>query len=416
MRYSESDARNRAYSTAISIVIVGIIVVAASLAGTLALREYNGSIQTNNTSIKTSASDTYSFSRSIETTNQSVSSTSSIVSNNSTSSTLGTLSQNLTAGQNLWGITLDPANGYLYVAGGECRGQPGCGFVAVIDGSTNKLVANITSGFSEPVGIAYDSSNDDLYVTNSGETGAGTNYISVINPKTNTVIGSISTCASSSSIVYDQSNGYLYTVGCPVTVIDGSTNEQIANITGIVDPGSFAYDSSNRYLYVLSYGCATPNSMCDNVSVIDTSTNKVIKEIGPFGENIGSPGGITFDSSNGNLYVTNDYAQTISVINGTTNTVIHTIKLEGSNEPDSVAFDPINGYVYSVEFPGNFVSETADAEIIAINGASNSIVGNVTLAPPIGFPMSMVFDASNNHLYITNNLAGTVSAISTSIF
>ncbi len=59
----------------------------------------------------------------------------------------------------------DSANKYVYVDnynGGNLRGS-----VSVIDGSTNKNIANITVG-SSPFGILYNPSNEEVYVANSG--------------------------------------------------------------------------------------------------------------------------------------------------------------------------------------------------------------------------------------------------------
>ncbi|MFL6391724.1 MAG: YncE family protein [Nitrososphaeraceae archaeon] len=82
-------------------------------------------------------------------------------------------------------------------------------------------------------------------------------------------------------------------------------------------PTGVAFDSANGYTYVT-------NTNSNTVSVIDGSTNTVIKEI-----HVGShPRGIAFDSDNGNLYVANEGSYTVSVIDGSTNTVIDTIPVD----------------------------------------------------------------------------------------
>lgn len=57
--------------------------------------------------------------------------------------------------------------------------------ISVIDGKTNELIKTISVGF-EPWGIAYNSWNNNIYVSNYGE-----NTISVIDTKTNAVIKTI---------------------------------------------------------------------------------------------------------------------------------------------------------------------------------------------------------------------------------
>ena len=62
--------------------------------------------------------------------------------------------------------------------------------VSVIDGKTNTVIGSPISVGDHPVGIAFNSDNGDMYVTNgeSGTVCCGT--VSVIDAKTNTVIGS----------------------------------------------------------------------------------------------------------------------------------------------------------------------------------------------------------------------------------
>ncbi|MHB1663398.1 MAG: YncE family protein, partial [Thermoplasmataceae archaeon] len=118
-----------------------------------------------------------------------------------------------------------------------------------------------------------------------------------------------------------------------ITVINGTTNTVIKNIGVGSYPYGAAFDSINGNVYVTNVGPY-------NVSIINGTTNTVIKNIG-----VGlSPTGVVFDSTNGYVYVTNYYSNNISIINGATNTVIKNISV-GSN-PYGAAFDSTNGYVY----------------------------------------------------------------------
>ena len=55
-----------------------------------------------------------------------------------------------------------------------------------------------------------------------------------------------------------------------------------------------------------------------------------------------SPLGVAYDSANGNIYVANQYSNTVSIIDGSTNTVIDTIPV--GLQPAAVAFDSANDY------------------------------------------------------------------------
>jgi YVTN family beta-propeller protein len=66
------------------------------------------------------------------------------------------------------------------------------------------------------------------------------------------------------------------------------------------------------------------------------------------------PAGVAYDPSNGYIYVTNYGSDTVSVINGATNTVIATISV--GIEPAGVAYDPSNGYIYVTNYGSDTVS------------------------------------------------------------
>jgi YVTN family beta-propeller protein len=66
------------------------------------------------------------------------------------------------------GIAFDSANGNLYVTNSEDN------TVSVISGQTNAVIGTIPVG-KDPTGIAFDSANANLYVTNSED-----NTVSVI--------------------------------------------------------------------------------------------------------------------------------------------------------------------------------------------------------------------------------------------
>lgn len=91
--------------------------------------------------------------------------------------------------------------------------------MSVIDGSTNTLTTTIYLG-TNPMAIALDPSNGDLYVPNSGD---GT--VSVIDTGSNTVVATVPVGASPQSITYNPGNGSIYVLnysGNSVSVISPS--------------------------------------------------------------------------------------------------------------------------------------------------------------------------------------------------
>ena len=75
-----------------------------------------------------------------------------------------------------------------------------------------------------------------------------------------------------------------------------------------------AYHSNNDKIYLSNLGS-------DDVSVIDSSTNKADINIKGFSD----PAGVAYDNDSGKIYVTNVEANTVSVINTLRNEIIATI-------------------------------------------------------------------------------------------
>ena len=227
--------------------------------------------------------------------------------------------QNISVGSYPTGIAFDSLNGNIYVA------NLLSGFVSVINGTTNIVTQNITTS-SSPGGVAVDNFNGNIYVTN------GANIVSVINGTTNKITKNISVGSYPTGIAFDDLNGNIYVSSNVVSVINGTTNIVTQNITTSSSPGGVAVDSLNGNIYVTTGG--------NFVSVINGTTNIVTQNI----TTSSSPGGVAVDSLNGNIYVTNEHSNSVSVINGTTNIVTQNITV--GLEPYAVAVDDLNGNIY----------------------------------------------------------------------
>ena len=175
------------------------------------------------------------------------------------------------------GMAYDPNNGYIYVTTNIVwsSSSPFGNVVFVIDSKTNRVVGKINVG-PGPAGIVYDPDNGYIYVAITGldignlplyfSAGPG-DTVSVINPRTNTVVDTITVGKGPFWIAYDPKNGYLYvtdTGSNEVTVIDGRTNTVIGTIPVGSEPAGIVYDPDNGYLYVVNYGS-------DSISVIATT-------------------------------------------------------------------------------------------------------------------------------------------------
>lgn len=148
----------------------------------------------------------------------------------------------------------DSANGNLYV-GGEARS------LTVIRTSSNTVVGTIPLLAGNVDGIAVDPRNGDLYVPNA-------DYVTVVDPTSGRMVANISTPYSMNfgpaGIVFDPFNGYLYvsTVGHGpfggdnITVIDGATNTVVGGFDVPYEVAALAVDPNSGDVFAAGFNAA----------------------------------------------------------------------------------------------------------------------------------------------------------------
>ncbi len=157
------------------------------------------------------------------------------------------------------------------------------------------------------------------------------------------------------------------------------------------EPNHFFFDPLNGLLYISEQAAG-------RVAVINTTTDLVVANI-----SVGVyPEGLTLDNNSGLLYVDNvginGGSQTISLINTTTNTVVK--NLTSGVGPWMIVYDPITASLYST----NRISDN----VTIINAKTNQVSGSI----PVGSgPYGIVLDKTNGLLYVANDNASTVSII-----
>jgi YVTN family beta-propeller protein len=113
------------------------------------------------------------------------------------------------------------------------------------------------------------------------------------------------------------------------------------------------------------------------------------------------PYGIAYNSASNNMYVANLGSSTVSVISGSTDSVIATILV--GRLPIWIAYAPPNNKLYVTDIGSN--------DVYVINGATNKVIKNI----PVGNgPFGIAYNPSNNNVYVANIADGTVSVINTS--
>jgi YVTN family beta-propeller protein len=113
-----------------------------------------------------------------------------------------------------------------------------------------------------------------------------------------------------------------------------------------------------------------------------------------------SPGAVAVNPTTDTIYVANNGSNTVSMIDGATDTVTATIAVGTS--PYSVAVDPLTNTIYVANFGSRTVS--------VIDGATNTVTQTVGSGAGVGNdPSGVAVDPRTNRLYVTNYVDGTVS-------
>jgi YVTN family beta-propeller protein len=263
-----------------------------------------------------------------------------------------TVIDTVTVGDIPRGIDVNPATNRVYVA------NQGDGTVSVIDGTTNTVIATVDVGNS-PRGVGVNPATNRVYVTNLDD---GT-----------------------------------------VSVIDGTTNTVIATVDVGNLPFDIAVNPATDRVYVANQGDGT-------VSVIDGTTNTVIATVRVGG---GFIGGIDVNPDTNRIYVGmlvsgETDRSVVSVIDGTTNTVIATVDVssEVSSDTDvNVAVNPDTNRVYVAQ---NVLDSRGIGIITVIDGTTNTVIA--TVDGPESDPVDVAVNPSTNRIYVTNALDFGASA------
>jgi YVTN family beta-propeller protein len=306
----------------------------------------------------------------------------------------------LRAGQ--YRVTESGPSGYTSSFSSDCTGRIDSDQMRIcnITNEAKKLPLFVTTikGFSGPTGLAFDSANKDIYVTNYGNKIDIGRKVSVLDSSTNTVADTVPVGARPRAIAYNPANNEVYvanTLSNDVSVIGTLNNNVISTIAVGNLPGNsssgIAYDFGNGRVYVTNFGS-------DTLSAIDTSTNKLVNDIKGFS----GPAGVAYDSSNGNLYVTNKEANTVSVVDTLRNNVIATIPV--GNAPSALVYDPANDRIYVT----NSGLVKARGTVSVIEGSTNKVVATI----PVGAgPDGIAYDPDNARIFVTNSFSNSISVI-----
>ncbi|AYV75896.1 MAG: hypothetical protein Terrestrivirus3_165 [Terrestrivirus sp.] len=334
-------------------------------------------------------------------------------------------------------VSISPNGKFAYVTNGNNFEIVGSNSVSVLDLKTRLPITTITDpSFNEPYRSAISSDGTKIYVTNSGspseKQGPVDGTVTIIDAKTNTVIGVITGFDGPSGIVLNNDNtiAYVNNYGAPggvksgngttISVVNLQCNQIINTITVALGPAALVLSDDNEYLYVVSYVDGLPGTGILNI--IRTNDNTVVDTIsglsGPFGIAL-SRSHKKQKKSNKYAYITNfgsndfaPYGTTVSVVDLKNKKIIKNITT--GIQPSGVVASPCGKFVYVSNYnalyaKANFQNLTYGQSTLSIIRVKDNELIKPTIS--IGETASYLTTDSNGIVYATNYVMNVVRTI-----
>jgi len=300
--------------------------------------------------------------------------------------------------------------------------------VSVISVATHVVTATIPVG-NRPVTLSRTDDGTKVYVANELS-----NNVSVISTATDTVIGAPIPVGTAPHVMAKTPDGtklYVANEGATansVSVISTASDSVVATIplSPSRDPGSIHFLPNGTKAYVANRGCAgitcVPAEVFPTVSVIDVASSSVTQTITGPGFGAGdAPHSMRITPDGSKLYLVNKHGDEVLVIDTATNMIVKNIQLQqGScfnitlgvgSCPVRIELTPDGSYAYVVEqrplAPEGTLTAICTGIVPAVCGGSRtdtvvwrSAVGN----SPVDLEIT-----SGGKAYVSNSGSNTVS-------
>lgn len=219
----------------------------------------------------------------------------------------------------------------------------------------------------------------------------GLTNILIVNPATNSVIGSISLGIYNASwLTYNPINNTIYSIdniNNIILVIDCATNTILTTIS-VASPVASVFNSVQNTLYVTSFS---------GLVVIDCNTNSIITTI------VLTCNFIEYNSTNNLIYTTESSSSNVTIIDCLTNTIS--------------GFIPLTSIIYTMFYVSNtnflYVSNNTGDNLAVIDCSTNIILSNNPIPSGIGNLTFATIDTNSDNVYWGTNLGYSI-IISTS--
>ena len=247
------------------------------------------------------------------------------------------------------------------------------------DGPT--VIATIPTGTLALWGVDVNPATNRIYVATEA-----VDHLTVIDGATNTVLRTVPTGGGSWDVAANPITNRIYVAGgASAPVIDGA-NDTVIGAVSVSGWGIAANPATNR-IYVT-------DEWSDTVSVIDGATSTVVETL-PVGAH---PRGVAVNPMTNRIYVANGGSDNVTVIDGASNTVVDTVSVSGAHW--GVAANPTTNRIYVVD--------SLNASLSVIDGATNTVVNTVAVGDG---PRDVAVNPTANRVYVGNTDGSTLSVI-----
>lgn len=266
----------------------------------------------------------------------------------------------------------------VYIAGGGPAGK-----VTVLDGNTNMILKVIDGiGFS-PVGIAYNSVNQKIYVTNYQS-----NTVSVIDVTLDSLITKINVGEGPINIIHNPLDNKIYTAnfdGNSVTVISGENDSVEATITVGIRPYGLLYEPYANFIYVTDL-------WSDSLFIIDGNSNNIVGTL-PSGGDL--PLKLTCNPFQNQIIVGNLFGGNVRIFDIMNNNILATIQVGGPVR--WLKYNPTNGLLYA-----GITTFSETNIIMVIDPETNTIVAKMPTSNSREIS-GMCVNPNDNKLYVASD-------------
>ncbi len=314
---------------------------------------------------------------------------------------------------------------YAYVCNSNNNGISNEDTITILNLKTKLSIKTIyDSSFNEPYRIAFNKKENLAYITNSASPSVIGQYgtVTILNTKTNRVVGVIEGFDGPTAILYHKNKLYVTNYGAAggvqsgngrtISVVDTNTNSIIQIITVDQAPVSLALSPCKKFLYCLNYVDGNPNTGTINVIRLKDYIilNTITGLFGPF----------NFVITNTNIaYVTNfgsnnfsPFGRTISVID--MNKLCLIKEIEVGIQPTGICLSSDEKYVYISNYnalygdPINFKNLTYGVGTINIISTKT----NKVISPTISIPQTPSFLVYyHNRIFATSYSQNIVTSV-----